>query len=331
MRLNENIGEHFGMRDLGERSVGIEIEMESDSPFPDGEDTRYYWSKEHDGSLRGEYNAEYVLRNPMKKEKAFKALDRLALKMKDYNTEFVDSIRAGTHVHINVRDLTFKEMWTMVTCWYVLEILLTSTVCGKDRIGNHFCLCAQDADAVMFNISSVLKGRIGMRNLAQDNIRYSALNFVALSKYGSLEFRAMRTPRDFDKIKVWVGILLALKENSKLFPNPRHVIENFSLGGERQFLRTLLGNENAEMIIGCDPDGWKRKLQRGIRIAQEVAYAKDDWDKDKEEEEIKKPHAAEEMDIIKFARQFDMNIVEKKIKVIRMEYIPQLRLDIADE
>jgi hypothetical protein len=256
--------------------------------------------------LRGEHNAEYVLKYPMKKIGAVKALDKLALMLKKYGTEVVDSVRAGTHVHINARDLSFLELWTMVTCWYVIEGLLTHTMCGEGRVGNHFCLCADDADVVLFEVGGALKGN-SLRRLGRDNIRYSALNFVSLLKYGSLEFRAMRTPQDFEEIKLWVNVLLAVKENSKLFPNPRHVVENFSYGGERNFLRAILGNENAEMVIARDPEGWQRKLKKGVRIAQEVAYARDDWEKDEVKEE-KEEREVRVKNIGEFAKMFNVVI-----------------------
>lgn len=301
MPLKSRIGAYLGMEKLGEEVVGIEIEIESLTPFPPSEETKYSWKKEHDGSLRGEHNIEYVLRYPMIRKKAIKALDRLSLKLNKEGTEIIDSVRAGTHIHINIRDLSFLEMWSMVTCWYILEELLTSTICGKDRVGNHFCLCAQDADAVLFKIRQTLKGA-NFRELGRDNIRYSALNIAAILKYGSLEFRGMRTPQDFEIIKWWIDILLNIKENSKLFPNPRHVVENFSLGGGRNFLRQILGNENAERIINLDPHKWKERLQRGVRIAQEIAYARDNWDKEEEKIEHQEHH------IIEFARRFNVEI-----------------------
>lgn len=309
MRLKDNVGDYFGFPQLREgRSVGIEIEIESNNRFPPRRVTDYYWNREHDGSLRGVYNAEYVLKNPLKKQVAMKALDKLSLVLKENNTKVNDSVRAGTHVHINVRDLSFLEMWSLVTCWYVMEGLLTHTMCGEGRVGNHFCLGAEDADAVLFVVRRVLKGA-NVCKLGEDDIRYSALNFVALGKYGSLEFRAMRTPQDFKEIKLWVNILLALKENSKLFPNPRHVVENFSFGGERNFLRAILGNENAEMVIARDPDGWRTKLKKGVRIAQEIAYAKDDWDKEEKEKlPIRRNRKKAVRNIEEFADMFGIRV-----------------------
>lgn len=307
MHLKDNVGEYFGFDQLNKRVVGIEVEIESDRRLPSRVATGYYWNREHDGSLRGVFNAEYVLRQPLEEHKALRALNKLTEALKESGTIPNDSVRAGTHIHINVRDLTFLEMWSMVTCWYVIEKLLTHTMCGEGRVGNHFCLGAEDADAVLFEVRGVLRGD-HIRKLGRDNIRYSALNFVALGKYGSLEFRAMRTPQDFNKIKLWMNILLALKENSKLFPTPRHVVENFSFGGERNFLRAILGNENAEIVIERDLKGWKKKLKKGVRIAQEIAYGKDDWDKEKDLQIKRKKKVAKLSDIQEFAEMLNIKI-----------------------
>ena len=279
MRLNESVGNYHGFEPLEKAdSIGVEIELEAQSEFPPCVKTDYYWRQLADGSLRSDYNAEYVLRRPRSVKAVTKAIDKLKEKIDQSYTQLVDSVRAGTHVHINVRDLTFRELWTMVTCWYILEELLTDTLCGEGRSGNHFCLRAKDADVLLVRVGQVLReGNIN--RLGRDDIRYSALNFVSLHKYGSIEFRALRSPLDFSVIKEWVGVLINLKINSKKYLNPRHVIENFSYGGEENFLKSIVGNDLTRKIIGRDPLEWEHKLRSGMRMAQEIGFAVDDWDK----------------------------------------------------
>jgi hypothetical protein len=129
----------------------------------------------------------------------------------------------------------------------------------------------------------------------------------------------MRTPENFDEIKEWVEVLMNLKLNSKLFPNPRHVIENFSLGGEKNFLETILGRDYANKVMLRDPE-WQMKLYSGVRLAQEIAYAIEDWDKDEVEEEVKPhpleirgleirdKHAPKKEDVVAWAGQFNIRI-----------------------
>jgi len=305
MNLKTNIGDYFGEPQLKRGvCVGVEVEIESNDRFPLKEVTNLHWKTERDGSLRGEFNREYVLRRPMTKELAFKSIDELKESLVNKGTRINDSVRAGVHVHINVRDLSFLELWSMVTCWYVLENLLTGVMCGEGREGNHFCLRATDADSVVVRTLEAVGGRVN--HLDDDDIRYAALNFCSLRKYGSLEFRAMRTPTDLGKIKLWIQALINLKENSKLHPNPRHVIENFSHGGEREFLRGILGHEVAEMLIEADPN-YRDRMRQGIRIAQEIGYAKDDWNA--VEEEVKEMEENLEFENInEFAANFGVEI-----------------------
>ena len=265
MPLDDTLIKDFFGFDSIKGEVGVEIEIESDNTLPNQESIPSYWRKTHDGSLRGPDNAEYVLKKPKTEQETYKAIDILSKILPEIN----DSVRAGVHVHINVRDLTFLQLWTVISCYYILENLLTDW-CGEGRQGNHFCLRASDADVVLQLVTkAVIKD--DPRYLGTDSIRYAALNFNALSKFGSLEFRQLRTPQDFGKIKTWISILLNIKRNSFLFPNPRAVVENFSLGGEEEFLRVMLG-EHAGLFGHNEDRLWV--LRRGVRVAQEIAYAR---------------------------------------------------------
>ncbi len=261
----ENVGTYFGHPQI-KGEVGVEIEIESGLPLPPQEEVPKYWRKTHDGSLRGTYNGEYILKTPQKETDAYKAIDYLSRKLPRID----DSVRAGVHVHINVRELTFLQLWTFVSCYYILENLLTDW-CGEGRQGNHFCLRASDADVVLQKVVAAI-AREEMNTLYDDRIRYAALNFNALQKFGSLEFRQLRTPLCFSKIKTWVSILLNIKRNSSLSANPRAVVENFSLGGEEEFLRVILGGHIH--LFSQDRDKmWS--LRRGVMVAQEIAYIKE--------------------------------------------------------
>ena len=261
----QSIGTFFGHSQI-EGEVGVEIEIESDNELPSQESLPRYWIKAHDGSLRGEHNGEYVLKTPKKEADAYKAVDYLSRKLPVIN----DSVRAGVHVHINVRELSFLQIWTFISCYYILENLLTDW-CGEGRQGNHFCLRVIDADVVLQRLVCAIH-RDDPHLLDRDSIRYAALNLNALSKFGSLEFRQLRTPLDFGVIKTWISILLSIKRNSSLFPNPRAVVENFSGGGEEEFLRVMLG-EHTNLFSMDSNKMWS--LRRGVVVAQEIAYIRE--------------------------------------------------------
>lgn len=265
--LSTKVANVYGFGEIvGE--VGVEIEVEASSALPYQENLIKYWTKQHDGSLRGTHNAEYIFNSPKTEEISYKAIDYLSGLMERSRVLIDDSVRAGVHVHINVRGLTVLQLWTFITCYYILEETLTDW-CGEGRQGNHFCLRAIDADVVLFRLSNAIQNN-SLVNLAGDQIRYAALNLNALSKFGSLEFRQLKTPQNFDKIKTWISILLSIKRNSSLFANPVAVVENFSLGGEEEFLRAMLG-DNVGLFNYTEERA--RSLRRGVRVAQEIAYS----------------------------------------------------------
>lgn len=284
---NETLIRDYFNRDAVGGDIGVEIELEATNRFPDRARTEAHWWAERDGSLKSEYALEYVLRKPSTVKETFTAIDSLKKELDLKGTNIIDTVRAGVHVHINVGDLTFQQMWTMTTVWYILEELLIDNYCGEGRSGNHFCLRAVDADAVVFRVVSVMEGRIPIDALGNDDIRYSSLNFCSLRKYGSLEFRAMRATKDLNKIKRWVKILYRVKKNSLLSPNPKHVVRNFSMGGEKNFLSDMIGKREAEYIVRNDLR-YREKMRRGVVVAQELGYADYKPVKEKETTEFEK-------------------------------------------
>lgn len=252
--------------------IGIEIEMEGENRLPPPDLVNPVWIRTMDGSLRGNDNAEYVLPQPLDRDKAFEAIDFLSKQLTEYKSRVKDTVRAGVHIHVNMLGGTFQQLWTFATCYYVMEEALTERFCGPGRTGNHFCLQAGDADILTYMIRRFIKTG-DLSYLRGDDFRYAALNYTSLRRHGSLEFRALRTPTDLNKIKTWIDMLLSIKAGSKMFANPREVVEQFSLGGEFNFINQMLGDNVKEL---GEQDEWLRlSLMRGVRLAQEIGYAKE--------------------------------------------------------
>ena len=243
--------------------VGVEIEVEGRRlPYP-----QKYWKREHDGSLRGPENAEYVLAKPSTLNQLKLALKSLSIDYKSTDARIDDSVRAGVHVHVNVQALNMVELYNFITLYLVLEELLTK-FCGPTREGNLFCLRACDAEYLIPCLVKAAKTR-AFRHLVTDELRYSAINVKALGEHGSLEFRAMRSTTDFSIIQTWAEILVGLREKAKTYTDPTDIINGFSEGESRTFLMGVLG-EHAPIFMGYK--GWESCLARGMRIAQEVAF-----------------------------------------------------------
>lgn len=249
--------------------IGLEIEVEGyDLPQRVGAK----WQVTTDGSLKGEgQGLEYVLREPTNIAGVTTACNDLARGYRSNESRVLKSDFAGVHVHINVQKLSVKQMYTFVTCYYVLEELLME-YCGENRKGNHFCLRAKDAEYVLLKLSEAATSG-DLHRLRTDDIRYSALNLLSLFSYGSIEFRAMRSTQDFDKIINWAGMLLSIRDSSMQFNDPSDVLSTLK-SGEDSFLNMVLP-QHRHLFKDVD---FVSKIKTGRRLIQPMAYMTD-WSK----------------------------------------------------
>lgn len=250
-----------------EHEIGIEIEVEGRNlqEFP----MSRTWRKTLDGSLRGEESAEYVLHHPIPMKNVEKALNNLTAILKKNNAKKELSDRCGVHIHINVQHMTFMELINYLCLYLVLEPLLVS-YCGSSREGNMFCLRAKDAptliDLIMNSYAhSDLYSLIGRGN----HFRYAAVNVSSIRKHGSLEFRSLKTPKNFKKIIPWVNLLHKLKTTSYTFETPEEIINAYSMYEYERFLSRVL-EEQAYLLM--DIENINQKLLEGIRLVQDIAF-----------------------------------------------------------
>jgi len=269
-RYNDTIARYFG-RAITPGEVGIEIELEG---YNLPETVQYYWETHADGSLRpppGGTAQEFVLRRPVNRGDVPKVLKYLEGKLKD--SKIVHGPRASVHVHINHGFKTFQELFKTIVCYSIVEDALVH-FCGEERIGNMFCLRMRDAEYLPSMIGMCIRNDNYLNFRAGDNVRYSALNVAALAKFGSVEFRTMRSTTDMALIETWVNILLELCDRScSMWENPQDVIMDFSSLGPEEFLRKLFPKHHKVLLH----DGWQASMQYGMRIAQDIAFARPSW------------------------------------------------------
>lgn len=266
MSKSATILEEFGVRDVGDREVGIEIEMEGQNIVlvpPDG------WNVTADGSLRGAHQAvEYVLSRPVKREDVKRMLESLQSQLTKAKAVIEDSERAGVHVHVNCQQMTTNEVINFGLMYLMFEDMMLK-FCGESREGNLFCLSAKDAEYIVASLINS-RQRMSLRNMQSNNYRYASVNFSSLSKYGSLEFRAMRTPADFRLISMWTHLLLCIKDAAKNYEDPRDIVEQVSAGSVEYFVQQVFG-ELAGMIY---TPAMEEAVMESVRLIQAVAYTK---------------------------------------------------------
>jgi len=270
--LDNTVAQLLGKK-VKEGLVGVEVEVEASiRPLPTT--VNEYWNVTNDGSLRGEAK-EYVFVAPLEEADALIQTKTLYKKLEG---NIADSMRAGVHVHINCLNLTGQQLFTFMAAYYCLEDLLTEDL-GEERQGNLFCLRLSDADYANTAIMAALQAK-DFRDAAgaftNENLRYAAMNLVSLKKFGSLEFRAMRTPTTVEPLQDWIRILCALQRNSTTkYSDPSKLLNAMSANGGANVVRELLGPFAEKQI---KKPNFESKLYEGIRNIQQWVFL-NSWEK----------------------------------------------------
>jgi len=252
--------------------IGIEIEVEgSGLPIK----IPSYWSTKNEPSLRGE-SKEYILTKPVKRTSIHNMLQYFSKKFEESGAKWSDSQRASVHVHINCQGLSMRQIYTFICLYLVFEDLLTEWA-GESRTGNLFCLRAKDAEYFITQLVNAAKRDEYSIFLDEHRMRYTSINTCALWKFNSLEFRALRSTVDPDIIETWVKFLIAIKDASIGYKEPREIIQAFSRMGAVPFMESVFTpNEIKSLTLPKyikDPHLLQRTLWDSVRLIQEIAYA----------------------------------------------------------
>lgn len=258
------IADFLGKNTIGD--IGIEIEVEGELLPP----AVGLWRRERDNSLRGADTAEYVLTKPVPVNNVARELAILKDAFKAYGSIFNESPRAGVHVHVNVCDLTFKQVITMVCAYIILEEFFIR-FCDKSRDGNLFCLPSYSASALLSQIRKTCE-KDDVHIMNTDDIRYASINVNSLFKYGSVEFRSLESTYNFDKIEKWCKMLYQLKLAAQKYDSPSDLLMSFSKHDYVPMVMSIMGDYADAFLKHED---LLQVVRNGILRAQDIAFSRD--------------------------------------------------------
>lgn len=235
----EKIREGLGYNPAYQGDIGIEIECEGICATFDNQ----IWKSVNEPSLRS--GVEYVTRRPVE----FKGLSKALTNWKNNtkNSKFKNSIRTSIHVHINVSDLTVKQMYNILGAYWFLENVLVQ-VNGHERVGNLHCLRIKDADDLFFSVLNSVRSRNYLQNFDQQSCKYAAVNLFSPVNLGSLEFRFLKRYEDIKEIQLWCENLYYLCHNAKNY-EPDEIVSWIDELTTEEFLERFFSKEFVYYLI----------------------------------------------------------------------------------
>ena len=268
---NITIGERFQRRNqrpvtihehplvVGTHRLGVEIELEN---LPEAEDEfrSNYWEVKGDGSLRNN-GREFVFRGPTGGLDLFNAVVELDTYLSGRRPD--DSWRCSTHVHADVRGFNVRQLKLLILAFVVYEKVLFR-LSGMHRYTNNFCCAVGFAQQQL----TVLTRAWRHNTLEQFTNavlgrwdKYSALNLLPITHFGSVEFRLSSPVWKKGKLLLLCNRYLALIE----------LVKNWE-GSEADLIEHLFNTPVTDVLRQGLPKTLPLELAEDLVVGYKLAY-----------------------------------------------------------
>lgn len=248
--------------------VGVEIELEGFGRHRMNEvDDR--WKVVKDGSLRNN-GREFVFAQPMYGVDVVECLENLPHVFAGLGIVPVVSDRCSVHVHLDVRDLEYSQLLTLIATYLLCEPYFFA-VGGEDRRDNIYSMPLASSDDYLKRLGKALRGAGEaegqvFRRYIDENVKYSAFNVAPVYTQGSIEFRHHRGTYNVQDLIRWINMVLCIKRytvrlgDTKMTPE---FIDDIVNGGYEGFIRQVFDGVDIPQYV----DGWDNAAQVAKRVS----------------------------------------------------------------
>ena len=215
--------------------VGIEVEVENVLKIDPGIPI-CFWKIEQDGSLRNHGREFKTWAIPV--QYAQIALTQL---FNGLNPDIDFSARTSVHVHVDVRSFTIKQLLILLFVYAVMENILFKFA-GGNRRNNIFC--TPITETKLFQNLDITNGRVIQNHFNTVWQKYTALNLLPISKFGTVEFRQMPGNADIQKLCIWIDLLsrIRLYAYKTSFEDVINIISDLNTNSQyRKFVESVFG------------------------------------------------------------------------------------------
>lgn len=246
---------------VGRGRVGVEIELENVRNSGNFARATRHWQVKDDGSLRNS-GAEFVFNGPMGGVDLFNAVVEidtyLSKNMPDSNW------RCSTHVHLDVRTMTAEQLKLLILGHVVTEKFMF-TLSGIHRYKNNFCSSIGFSQAQLEHLSNAWNNQDQhfVNSIIDGWDKYSALNFLPITRFGSVEFRLSEAKWRKSQLLKLCNRYLSLRELACGWS-----------GTQEEFIEFLVNEDPHGIFDKGLPknlyEGWQQDLALGYKLAHDI-------------------------------------------------------------
>jgi len=241
--------------------VGVEVELEGITQSTRGltREVDPRWKVVEDGSLRN-YGREFVFKEPMFGTDVVETIDSLQDTFDNNDIEPLCSNRCSVHVHLDVRDLEYEQLLSLVVVYLLCEPYFFA-VGGEERRHNMYSMPLATSEDYLTKLGDALRnptidnGGFVFRNHINRDVKYSAFNVAPVITQGSVEFRHHRGEWRLEPLLLWINMVLGVKRYVRSIGTQTmtpEYIDHLVNGGYDEFI----GEVFKGIPIPTTVDGW---------------------------------------------------------------------------
>lgn len=191
--------------------VGIEVEVENiTGPVP----MEAYWQSKPDNSLRN--NGVEFVSIPLAVAQIQPALHHLYQQMARNNKPDFSN-RTSIHVHLNVRDMTQDQIYTLFLLYCIFEKHFYKFV-GTKRLNSIFCVPIYRSNLDQKAVRTIYHLEASWQKYCGLNLLPLVSNGLNPGGYGTIEFRHLYGTDNYTTVMHWINNILALRKAAMSIP-----------------------------------------------------------------------------------------------------------------
>lgn len=178
------------------------------------------------------------------------------------------SWRTSTHIHLNVRDMTFEEIGKLALLYSIFELQMFNYA-GVNRLNSVFCVPVTKTDLSHNIYNMLVKGNYNALTRDAGWDKYSAFGTYRTFDYGTIEFRHFPGGLDLPRLVKWVAFILSLRvaASSISFDELQRYITTLNTLCNYRELQVLVFGEDLANSLGT-PETSIQMLSNGVTFAK---------------------------------------------------------------
>lgn len=240
-------------------AVGIELEVEGIRLPLRGET----FEVKSDGTLRND-GVEIVSSGPMTGSTLDFHIEEIGSVFEDIDYSL--SERCSTHIHLDVRDLTIKELYSFMACAHLFERVLFK-LGDSDRTNSTFCTQATNNPCVVRALNQLREAASkegspceeAMQEIIDIAPKYAACSLFRLGDLGTVEFRMFRPLVKPEELKSAVRFLGKVLRFSRTVSDPKEFIKIKKVSRLRQLFQACFPEEDYK-------EDFEESLEKGVQF-----------------------------------------------------------------